>query len=60
MGHVLASLSKRPTICAACTAAESAVANGTVEEMRQIAVSLRKVERPMVICRIVRFGNDDR
>ncbi len=60
VGHEFTSLSKRPIICAARTAAESAVAGGTVEEMRQTAVSLRKVERPMAICRMIEFGNDDR
>lgn len=60
VGHVLASLSKRSIICVACTAAESAVDDGTVEEMRQTAVSLRNVKRPMAICRMVKLGNDDR
>lgn len=57
---MLASLSKRPIICAACTAAERAVADGTVEEIKQTAISLRKVTRPMAICDIVELGDDDR
>lgn len=46
--HVLA-LGRSPRTCAACSAAESAVAEGTVVERRHTAASSRKVIRPMVI-----------
>lgn len=43
------SLVKSPMACAALTAAESAVADGTVEDIKHTAVSLRKVVRPMLV-----------
>ena len=39
----------RPNACAARIAVERAVAEGTVEEMRQMAVSFRKVVWPMIV-----------
>lgn len=46
--HVLA-LGRSPTACAACSAAESAVVEGTVVITRHSDISLRRVLRPMVI-----------
>lgn len=46
--HVL-SLGRSPTACAICSAADSAVTEGTVVETRHSVASLRKIIRPMVI-----------
>lgn len=42
-------LGRSPIACAACSAAESAIAEGTVVEMRHTVASLRKIIRVMVI-----------
>ena len=47
--QVSSALSRRPIACAACTAAERAVVEETVVDIRHTAVSLRNVIRPMII-----------
>lgn len=46
--QVDSALSRRFSICSACEAAEKAVAEGTEAEMRQSAVSLSSIDRPIL------------
>lgn len=46
--HELVCLDTRPMACAACNALDKAMVDGTVEEIRQIAKSLKKVDLPIV------------